>query len=185
MCIFLQAKSGKDVSIAISQRSLFWEEIGERQRERPRNMREQPTEKEGFIEFMTSPNGGPVQICVHSLFANKQSPYAVGLDIIETKDLASESVEMIGRGLSVDDADKVFTHLSGFAKEMVRAENLVRTILASADVVKKEEAEFYEQSIRMERSVHFWPMVQGCALLVAAVMQVRHILDWMRSKHIV
>ena len=154
-------------------------------RPRPKNQREQPTEKEGSFDFETSDTGGPVQICVHSLFANKQTPYMVGLDVSATNSLEAEKVEMVGRALSADATDTVMTHLSAFSKEMVRAENLVRTILASADVVKKEEADFYEQSIRMEKSVHFWPMVQGCALLVAAVMQVRHVLDWMKSKHIV
>ena len=76
------------------------------------------------------------------------------------------------------------TSLSGFSKEMVRAENLVRTILASADVNKKDEADFYEQSIKMEKSVHFWPMLQMVSLLVAATYQIRYILDWMKQKHI-
>lgn len=156
-------------------------------RERPRNQREQPSEKEGTITFETSPGGGPVQICIHSLFANKQSPYAVGLDITQTNELEAEQVEVVGgkpRILGPLLQDKVLTHLSGFSKEMRRAENLVRTILASADVVKKDEAEFYEQSIKMQKSAHFWPMVKGCALLIAAILQVKSVLDWMKARHI-
>ena len=51
-------------------------------------------------------------------------------------------------------------------------------------VVKQEEAEFHEQSIRMERGVHFWPMLHLICLLVAAIMQVRHIVQFMHAKHI-
>lgn len=182
-----RARQGKDVSIAISQRTPFIApgDDGSKPRERPRNQRDQPTEKEGTLEFETSPAGGPVQICVHSLFANKKAPYAVGLDITSTNDLEAERAFAVGtRGLNAEATDTVLTHLSAFSKEMVRAENLVRTILASADVVKKEEADFYEQSIKMEKSVHFWPMLQGVCLLVAATYQVRYILNWMKSKHI-
>lgn len=81
-------------------------------------------------------------------------------------------------------AGKVYTHLSAFSKEMIRAENLVRNILSSAEVVKQEEADFHDQSIRMERSVHFWPMLHLIIILVAATMQVRHIVQFMKARHI-
>ena len=86
--------------------------------------------------------------------------------------------------LSTEVAGKVYTHLSAFSKEMIRAENLVRNILSSAEVVKTEEAEFHEQSVRMEKGVHFWPMLHLVCLIVAAYMQVRHIVQFMKSKHI-
>lgn len=206
---FQQAKAGKDVSIAISQRVPFTganierkteegesaEEDGQAggresiPRERPRNQRVQPTEKEGSIDFETSQNGGVIQICIHSLFANKMGPYKVGLEVTEKVDTTDEQVDVLPqRGRSLEAAEQEIRtatkHLSEFSKEMIRAENLVRTILASADVVKKEEADFYEQSIRMEKSIHFWPMLQLTTLVVAAIVQVRHVLAWMRSKHI-
>lgn len=138
--------------------------------------------------------GGPVQICVHSLFANKNGPYQIGLEVTEQKDLSQERSDLIeslnaaeakARALQNEVTDTVLVHLSAFSKEMIRAENLVRTILASADVVKKEETEFYEHSQKMQRSVRFWPMMQLACLLVAAFLQVRHILEWMKIHHIV
>lgn len=197
-----RARQGKDVSIAISQRTPFPLPGAEPiknpppnvPRERPRNQREQPTEKEGSIVFETSQSGGPVQICVHSLFANKNGPYQVGLEITEQTDLSQEESDFIDaasaaaakqRALQNEVTDTVLVHLSAFSKEMIRAENLVRTILASADVVKKEETEFYEQSQNMQRSVRFWPMFQLTCLLLAACLQVHHILKWMKVHHIV
>ncbi|CAB9516688.1 expressed unknown protein [Seminavis robusta] len=194
-----RARQGKDVSIAISQRNPFpIIELEPHKRERPRNQREQPADKEGTILFETSPTGGPVQLCIHSLFANKLHPYLIGLRIEQIVNLSAEQTEMIHdeqeqgeapRILVKNDAadaetEQVLSHLSAFTQEMVRAENLVRTILASADVVKKEEADFYEQSIRMEKSVHFWPMVQLVCLLLAAFFQIRHVVTWMKRKHI-
>jgi emp24/gp25L/p24 family/GOLD len=190
----MKARQGKDVSIAISQRAPFFQtnppDDPSQPRERPRNQREQPTEKEGVIHFETSPSGGPVQICVHSLFANKKMPYVVGLQVTELIDNTAEQMEQIEeeqqRKLQQQQhlVEEVMEQLSAFSMEMIRAENLVRTILASADVVKKEEADFYEQSIRMEKSVHFWPMVQLLCLVAAAFFQIRHVLNWMKSKHI-
>ena len=135
--------------------------------------------------------GGPVQICVHSLFANKNGPYQIGLEITEQTDLSQETADLVhanaakSRALQNEVTDTVLVHLSAFSKEMIRAENLVRTILASADVVKKEETDFYEHSQKMQRSVRFWPMTQFAILLVAAFLQVRHILEWMKVHHIV
>lgn len=162
-------------------------------RERPRNQREQPTEKQGVVRFETSPSGGPVQICVHSLFANKKEPYMIGLQVSEIIDHSAEQTEEIAeeqqrklqqQQQQQQQVEQVMGHLSAFSTEMVRAENLVRTILASADVVKKEEADFYEQSIRMQKSVHFWPKIQLLCLFLAAFVQIRHVLNWMKSKHI-
>ena len=203
-----QARQGKDVSIAISQRVPFpppgVDPIQEQPpptttnqpRERPRNQREQPTEKNGSIFFETAGVGGPVQICVHSLFASKNQPYQVGLEVTEQKDLSQEQSDLIdtdanvaanakARALQNEITDTVLVHLSAFSKEMIRAENLVRTILASADVVKREETDFYEHSQKMQASVSFWPMCQFVMLLVAAFLQVRHILQWMKGHHIV
>jgi hypothetical protein len=194
-----RARQGKDVSIAISQRTPYGataasaEDAAAKQRERPRNQREQPSEREGSIQFSSSETGGPVQICIHSLFASKGGPYRVGLDIRETVNNADEEVEVTtdtatnynSRFLKKEQSDLALSYLSAFSKEMIRAESLVRTILNSADNVKKEESEFYQQSIRMERSVHLWPMLQLSCLLVAAVIQIRHILKFMKAKHIV
>jgi emp24/gp25L/p24 family/GOLD len=197
-----QVRQGKDVSIAISQRAPFFQQQmnpdpSSGTRERPRNQREQPTEKEGTIHFETSPSGGPVQICVHSLFANKKEPYMIGLQVTqfmdhdngdedEMEDLTDEQQQQ--RKLQQKEKEKqveqVLQHLSAFTTEMVRAESLVRTILASADVVKKEESDFYEQSIRMQKSVHFWPKLQLVCLVIAAIVQIRHVLNWMKSHHI-
>lgn len=129
---------------------------------------------------------------MHSLFANKNEPYQIGMEITEVPDLSPEEsiyieLEQVAkqRALQNEVTDKVLVHLSAFAKEMIRAENLVRTILASADVVKQEETEFYEHSQKMERSVRFWPMLQFTIIFGAAAIQVRHILQWMKSHHIV
>lgn len=156
--------------------------------ERPRNQREQPETREGAINFETSENGGTVQICVHSLFANKRGPYRVGLEVNEKVNTTDEDAVTFNpkpRALQVEATDTALAHLTGFSKEMIRAESLVRSILASADVVKKVESDFYEQSISMERGVHMWPMIQISCILVAAVMQVRYILQYMKAKHIV
>jgi len=114
------------------------------------------------------------------------------MEITEVPDLSPEEsiyieLEQVAkqRALQNEVTDKVLVHLSAFAKEMIRAENLVRTILASADVVKQEETEFYEHSQKMERSVRFWPMLQFTIIFGAAAIQVRHILQWMKSHHIV
>lgn len=186
-----QARIGKDVSIAISQRTstVFNPDPDPyKVQERPRNQREQPDQREGIINFETSETGGSVQICIHSLFASKHGPYRVGLEVNEKVNTTDEEAVTFNpnvRVLQVEASDTALIHLTAFSKEMIRAENLVRSILASADVVKKEESDFYEQSISMEKGVHFWPMFRFSCIIVAAAMQVRYILQFMKAKHIV
>ena len=112
----------------------------------------------------------------------------MGLEINEKVNTTEEEAVTFNpnaRALQVEATDTALVHLTGFSKEMIRAESLVRSILASADQVKKIESDHYEQSISMEKGVHMWPMIQISTILVAAVMQVRYILQYMKAKHIV
>ena len=68
--------------------------------------------------------------------------------------------------------------------ELNNLESKVGMLLTNADSAKDQEVEFFEQSMAMNRSSSYWPMIHILVLLATGFTQVNHIIRFFKTRHI-
>lgn len=169
-------------------------------------VREELSDRNGRIEFLTGEEGGSVEICVQSILASTKKPTRFYLRIL---DVASD--QEYDNGLddvdddNVDDDDRVSrkqqqkaktkdpdhlehkeitTKMSRLERDLQTLQNRVKACLNNADYNKDQEALFHEQSISMNRASKYWPIIQLTVLIVTGFTQANHIVRYLKTHHI-
>jgi len=117
--------------------------------------------------------GGEVSICVRASPASSRNPMRFGLAC---------STNLSRNGTENGKEDK---HLSLLELQMERLSNALGIILKEADFAKERETIFHGQSISMNAASMWWPIVQLGVLLLTGFTQVRHMVRFFKSRHII
>lgn len=150
-------------------------------------VREELTQRQGTIEFLTGDEDGSVDICVQSIIANRNSPSRIALNVTMSvsEDAEKEDSPKKGEGepgtLGHDEAKNQMSRLE---RDLQTLSNRVRAILNNADFNKDQEVAFHDQSVAMNRAAQYWPIIQLVVILVAGFTQANHIVQYMRTHHI-
>jgi len=146
-------------------------------------IREQLTERQGVIEFVTGSFDGLVEICVQSLSASQESPSRVALNIT-TKVEPTEKEETPPPVMDQGQAMRLRLETNRIGGELTRMEMRTREIMANAEYARDRELSFHEQSISLNKAVRYWPMFRILILVFAGYLQVSHVIQYMKSRHI-
>jgi hypothetical protein len=190
----MKSKKLRDMSITISQKTgdpggL----IGSRQRRTQLSMdervkmnasgriRQELTERQGTIEFLTGDTDGAVDICVQSISAHMSSPSRFVLNVTVEQTMEPEEEE---DGADPLEANAVKLHMSRLERDIQNLGNRMSTILTNADTNKDQEVKFHAQSVAMNRAATYWPVIRLIVLVVTGVTQANQIVRYMKTHHI-
>jgi len=164
-------------------------------------IREELSQKQGRIEFLTGKDSGSVEVCIQSILASMKKPARFSLKV----DMAADDDEYDDDDLYLDDDTSVrkdkekekkkdpdhlehrelTTKMSRLERDLQTLQNRVKACLNNADFNKDQEAIFHEQSISMNRASKYWPIIQLTVLIVTGFTQANHIVRYLKSHHIV
>jgi hypothetical protein len=156
-------------------------------------IREELTERQGTIEFLTGDTDGPVDICVQSISAYASSPSRFMLNVTIEQSMDVEQQEVMDKqevrdkqndGVDRLETSEVKAHMSRLERDLQTLTNRVSTILSNADGNKDQEAVFHDQSVSMNRAATYWPIIRLIVLLVTGFTQMNHIVRYMKTHHI-
>lgn len=163
-------------------------------------VREELTQTEGRIEFMTSKIAGNLEVCVQSILASTKKPARIHIQA----DMAASDREYDDDDQVFDDDDdgtakkkektndpehlehkEISTKMSRLERDLHTLKSRVKACQNNADFNKEQEAAFHLQSISMNRAARYWPIIQLTVLLVTGFTQANHIVRYLKSHHIV
>lgn len=147
-------------------------------------IREELTDPEGTIVFMTGDVDGEVDICVQSISASIKTPSRFSLNVSMVKTSDGENGDSNSSSGGVLDNTGVKTQMSRLERDMQTLSNRVQTILSNADSHKEQEVEFHNKSIEMNRASKFWPAIRLMVLFITGFTQANNITRYLRNHHI-
>jgi len=192
----MKEKKIRDMSITVTQKAGLQGALTSRQRRRygedkvsgQGRVREELTQKQGTIEFLTGEEDGTVDICVQSIVANRNSPSRISIQVTMTsaakessEDEAKPSKDAAGNSLDHDVAKQEMSRLE---RDLQTLSNRVRAILNNADFNKDQEVAFHDQSVAMHSAAMYWPIIQLIVIIVTGFTQANHIVRYMKTHHI-
>ena len=183
----MRDRAPQDLTLTISQKLSNSVSMERRNDENGRSygvgrMRED-CKKEGSLLFQTSDEDGSVNVCIHAIGANIDNPMRIYLDVVVDEDYATDSYEPDTEAM-MKQAGEVKETMTRLEREMQSLTNRVRTIINSADYNKDQEIEFHEHSVAMNRAASYWPIIRLVFLFVTGLVQVNHIIGFMKAKRI-
>jgi hypothetical protein len=195
----MKSKALQDMSITISQKGGNVGALASRQRRTQMSVderikmsatgriREELTEQQGTIEFMTGDTDGTVDICVQSISALTSSPSRFMLNVTVEQTIDPEQQEVMDRqidGVDPLETNEVKVQMSRLERDMQTLSNRVSTILSNSAVNKDQEVAFHDQSAAMNRAATYWPIIRLTVLVVTGFTQANHIVRYMKTHHI-
>lgn len=160
-------------------------------------VREELSDRNGRIEYLTGEEGGMVEICVQSILASTRKParfyirildvasdqeYDNGLDDNDDDDRVSRKQQEQAKTKDPDHLEHkdITTKMSRLERDLQTLQNRVKACLNNADYNKEQEALFHEQSISMNRASKYWPIIQLTVLIVTGFTQANHIVRYLK-----
>jgi hypothetical protein len=195
----MKSKILRDMSITVTQKGGKTGVLASRQRQTQMSVdervkmnatgriREELTERQGTIEFLTGDTDGTVNICMQSISAEKSSPSRFMLNVTVEQTMDPEQQEVMDRqnkGLNPQETNMVKVQMSRLERDMQTLSNRVSTILKNADVNKDQEVAFHDQSVAMNRAATYWPIIRLTVLVITGFTQANHIVRYMKTHHI-
>lgn len=188
----------KDMNIAVTHREEDTFDMIDNDRPKSKARRPSVTrerimleQKVGQMYFRTSDAEGPVEICVQSYVASPQEPTRIGLNITsseETYQLFQSVVNKDTQGKpeveSSDVGEMLEVETSGIQRELDRLESLVNTVFKKIQASSKRDQEFKDNVISLNKAVRYWPMFRIFVVIVAGMLQLSHVLHYLKRKHI-
>lgn len=157
-------------------------------------LREQLETRRGSLEFLTGKLDGRLEICVQSLAARTLGASRIQLNIAtshtETEEDKAESLQWQEEEKAQMEADKrknrtaVVQNGGRISSELHQLTRRIRELEDNAEHAKNQETEFQNKSVKLNKSVKYWPMFRMIVLIVGGYMQVGHVVKYMKSKHI-
>lgn len=195
-CFFSQSRG--DVVFTVTQRHvepLHHDIVDPLKLNKPRpaanKIREVIEKRTGSFYFVTNAEMDTiVEVCIQSYLASKKDPTRVGLDIQTSEEI--ETIEDEGReALSAEEYATIQTHnrvlrdqSSGISKEMAKLERKIGNIMRDSKLTTRTAARHKDQSIKLHRAIRNWPMFRTAVLMLGGFLQVRHVLNYMKKRHI-
>lgn len=141
---------------------------------------------EGTLVFETGGIDGHVEICVQSLSASRVNPARIALNI--TARAAVDEMAVVDQPqneppLVLDPSQMLSYYTSGITEEMTRLHTRMREVVANAEYSRDVEVGFHQQSVELNKAVFYWPAFRILILIVAGVVQVTSVLNYMKSRH--
>ena len=121
---------------------------------------------------------GTANICIRASSASSKKPIAFALRV-ETSEEIPEINDATKQEANVDQ------HLTHMERELKRIQSAMEHVLREADLNKKQDAVFHEQTLAMNAATTFWPIVQVCVLLMTGFTQASHIVRFFKSRRII
>lgn len=190
----MKQKKMRDVSITVTQKAGLAGALASRQRKRygddkvtgQGRVREELSQRQGTIEFLTGEDDGTVDICVQSITANRNSPSRISIDVTMAADEESEDEEIVKKEASGANVDHSAAkeQMSRLERDLQTLSNRVRAILNNADFNKDQEVAFHDQSVAMNNAAMYWPIIQILVIAGTGFVQAHHIIRYMRTHHI-
>jgi emp24/gp25L/p24 family/GOLD len=155
----------------------------------PMKRREQLESPEGSFEYETLEFDGQLEICVQSYTATADAPsrVAVSIDIkSENEEIAAQleaELKLLNARLEAEN-HVVKEETSRITSELIRMQRRALMIASDAQFSKAREEAFHSQSIALNRAVKYWPMIRLAVLLIGGYLQVTHVVNFMKSRHI-
>lgn len=196
----MKEKKIRDMSITVTQKAGLQGALTSRQRRRygedkvtgQGRVREELTQRQGTIEFLTGEDDGTVDICVQSIVANRNSPSRISLQVTmasaakessedETSKDTATAAAAAGNTLDHDVAKQEMSRLE---RDVQTLSNRVRAILNNADFNKDQEVAFHDQSVAMHSAAMYWPIIQLIVIILTGFTQANHIVRYMKTHHI-
>lgn len=192
----MKEKKIRDMSITVTQKAGLQGALTSRQRRRygedkvsgQGRVREELTQRQGTIEFLTGEDDGTVDICVQSIVANRNSPSRIAIQVTmasaakESSEDETSSKDAAG-GTSLDH-DVAKQEMSRLERDLQTLSNRVRAILNNADFNKDQEVAFHDQSVAMHSAAMYWPIIQLLVIILTGFTQANHIVRYMKTHHI-
>jgi hypothetical protein len=158
-----------------------------------RKLREDLTEADGKLVFLTGSQDGYVEVCMQAYTATKAAPRRMGLRITtlpaaeyeqqQMKEKAKAQKEVV---LPKEIANEMLLKVetSRITTELERFTKRIQDIGNGASQSKDRESSFHQVSVKLSRAIRRWPIFRICILLIAGYMQVSHVVKYMKSRHI-
>lgn len=194
----MKEKKIRDMSITVTQKAGLQGALTSRQRRRygedkvtgQGRVREELTQRQGTIEFLTGEDDGTVDICVQSIVANRNSPSRISLQVTmasaakeSSEDETSKDTAAAAAGSTLDH-DVAKQEMSRLERDVQTLSNRVRAILNNADFNKDQEVAFHDQSVAMHSAAMYWPIIQLIVIILTGFTQANHIVRYMKTHHI-
>jgi len=165
-------------------------------------------ESSGRHQYTSSSDSVDLNICIHAQYL-KDSVALLSLRFAESfpKDhhvlgddyydyeKANESSEQIKKDetasekkkkdetASEEKQEKTRTHLLALEKMVKGMISEAESLLSAANLIKKNEADFFQQSIKMNSSASWWPIFHLVVLIVTGFAQATHMVNFFKSRH--
>lgn len=160
----------------------------------PLKHREVLKQKRGSFVYATGDIevGGVLEICIQSYTATEESPSRVTVNLVSEDDSEfrfsdAEKRQQLGEGqqrkLEVE-IQLLREESSRITAELSRMYRRVKSITGDAQYSKKSEQNFHDHSLKLNSAVSFWPLVRLVVVLIGGILQVSHVVDYMKSRHI-
>jgi hypothetical protein len=143
-------------------------------------IRQQIDQRAGSVEFRTGEVDGPVEVCVQSYSASRQLPVRVALNVTSK---ASEEPPVIPLQYA-DIAEQLNVHMSKITVDLKRSQEKLKNIMANAGYAREMEVGFHGKSLSLSTAIRYWPMFRMAVLIFAGFLQVRHVVQYMKSRRI-
>jgi emp24/gp25L/p24 family/GOLD len=155
----------------------------------PRRVREEIDTMSGsFVVDIDQQVDLYIEICVQSYSATVDVPSRISIKVTEhTKTKEEIALEERKRKL-VEKFDEheniVTTHTSRISAELMRMKRRTDVIVNEIDFSKELEAQFHSKSIELQKAVQYYPMARILIIVMASVIQVTYVVQFMKSKHL-
>lgn len=161
-----------------------------------------PIDREkGTLHFYTGNTAGVLEICQQAFKATPEQPRRIALNI--TKRLATVQEQLKNTPiLAQTDSDTtsaateeivpkehqvsaiLTVESSRISLELQRMKDLATDLSLHADHSKKIQQDHHRSSVRLHNAVHYWPIFRILVVIVAGFLQVKLVVDYMKSRHI-
>jgi emp24/gp25L/p24 family/GOLD len=155
----------------------------------PKKTRIQLEKMEGSFDYYTSDFEGSIEVCVQSYTATAESPSRVAFHVQPQTDEAviaeilKQERALMNERLEVENRI-IKDETSRITAELVRMQRRAKTISGDAQFSKQREEVFHSQSVALNQAVKYWPMIRMVVILIGGYLQVTHVVNYMKSRHI-
>ena len=124
---------------------------------------------------------GTANICIRASNASSKKPIAFALRV----ETSEEIPEIKDATVTEKEEANVGQHLTHMERELKRIQSAMEHVLREADLNKRQEATFHEETLAMHSATIFWPIVQCGVLLMTGFTQASHIVRFFKSRRII
>ena len=156
----------------------------------PSKHREPLEQRTGSFVYSTGAlEGGYLEVCLQCYTASPDSPSRVAWSFsLPNEEKETERQLQVDRQKYLEQLNvenKLITQeTSRISAELMRLHRRARALADDAQYSKQNEENFRNMSMQLHRAVHYWPMIRILVLLIGGYLQVTHVVNFMKSRHI-